>query len=161
MQRYFVLHALRVSFSSIAVVMVVVLIGCGKPMGTVNGKVTYKGIALKGGNVVFQGEQTYSMPIGEDGTYSSPSMYGGPYKVCVETASLKSKGGMGSSKDKTAAKIDSDANIPPGYTPSSPDLANKNAGNYVQIPSKYAKPETTDITLEVKAGSQSFNIELK
>lgn len=53
-----------------------------------------------------------------------------------------------------------DAKMPEGAYRDGFTTMKENAAKYVPIPLKYAKPETTDITVEVKGG-QDFNIELK
>lgn len=40
-------------------------------------------------------------------------------------------------------------------------IAAENAARYIKIPTKYAKPETTDLKFEAKRGSQTLTIELK
>jgi len=49
---------------------------------------------------------------------------------------------------------------PKGYRDGFTVMA-ENAARYIKIPSKYAKPETTDLTFEAKSGSQTLPIELK
>jgi len=123
--------------------------GCARPVGSVTGKITYQGKALKGGSVCFvstDGGVSFSAGITDDGTYTIPELQGGSYKVCVETSSQKpaqsgnqanygnpasSKyggGKSGSSTPPTAPLIPKgaktgpppDAAIPEGYTPSDP-----------------------------------------
>lgn len=158
--------ACRLVLILIAPTAVAALPGCGKVEGTVTGKVTYNGTPLKGGHVIFQGEQSYSIPIGEDGKFTSPNMVAGAYKVCVETSSMKPRTAgqnSGSGKEKNAGtELDADTKVPTGYTPSNP----KNAGSekkdrYVFIPPRYENPESSDLSYTVTGGAQEFNIELK
>jgi hypothetical protein len=170
MQRHFLVIGLRASCIFLMLFIALVLTSCGRPVGTLSGKVTYKGSALKGGNVVFEGERTYSTPINEDGTYTSPQMQGGDYKVCVDNSNLRPRN-SGYSDNKAAAaknqaetpKVDADANIPEGYTPSNPKNAAvaKDPSRYTAIPSKYTKADQTPITCTVTGGSQPFDIDLK
>jgi hypothetical protein len=177
----------RLAFALFLVGAIAVLLpGCGRSVGTVTGKVTYNGKALKGGNVSFQsteGLQSYSTEIKEDGTYSA-TIQTGSYKVCVETASLKppatgggpktgSSGGPPGAKGmtKTGPKDAKegkggpppDAAVPEGYTPSGPAAAKtaENLKRYVQIPDKYGDPTKTDLTYTFKGGTDPFDIDLK
>lgn len=143
--------------------------GCGRPVGSLTGKVTYQGKALKGGNVTFvstDGGQTFTGTITADGTYSVPQMTGGEFKVCVETTSVKPAGGPAAQPvipkgAKTAPPPG--ANLPEGYTPSDPAAMAKAAADkrYVPIPPKYADPKDTDLTYSFKGGDQTFDIDLK
>ncbi|HSQ56619.1 MAG TPA: hypothetical protein VLM40_12825 [Gemmata sp.] len=152
------------------------LAGCGKSSGSVSGKVSYQGKALKGGSVSFvseDGGRSFAGPIKEDGTYTIPDLLSGEYKVCVETSSLNMRGGQkgpkyaGSSGGKAAIPTDKGpppgAPIPEGYTPSNPAAAKADAvqKRFIPIPDKYAKPDTTDITYSFKGGNETYNIDLK
>jgi len=155
--------------------------GCGS-YGTISGTVSYNGKLLKGGYVSFipaSGGETFSATIQEDGTYKCERILTGEYKVCVDTESLNPKAGAASgstgsyksgkappiSKQPSAAKSapPPGANVPEGYQPSSPGdaAAAKNAKLYVQIPSKYAKADSTDLTVKVSGTSTTFPIDLK
>ena len=152
----------------------VALTGCGRAIGSVSGKVTHQGKVLKGGSVSFistDGGQSFAAGIAEDGTYQVPNIASGEYKVCVETSSLKQSAGgpppgmrgpasRGPAKDIPPPK---DAQIPEGYTPSSPaDMAlAKMKKRYVEIPEKYSKAETTDLGFTADGGQQTFDIDLK
>ncbi len=159
-----------------------ILVGCSRAVGSVSGKVTFQGKALKGGNVSFQstdGHANFAAGIKEDGTYEVPNIQAGSYKVSVETASLKPPagplGGKGSAvvtKDVTGKVVTNaeskglppaGADIPEGYKGSSPATAQAaaNLKKYVQIPDKYSDAEKSDITYTFKSGSDTFDIELK
>jgi hypothetical protein len=152
---------------------VTAFIGCARPVGSVTGKVTYQSKQLKGGNVTFvstEGLASQSSPIKEDGTYSIPQLPAGAYKVCVDTASLKPlanrptmPGAPSSGAPKGAGKLDADAKIPEGYTPSNPAEmgAAKNAKLYTHIPENYADPNKTDLTFTATGSAQEFPIDLK
>lgn len=139
--------------------------GCGPRVGSISGKVTYNGKALKGGNVSFvsDGGQSFASTIKEDGTYSIPDLKSGTYKVCVETESLKPPATQfGTAGGKDTAKPGG-SEVPEGYTPSGPPAALQaaNAKKYVMIPRTYADPNSTDLTYEFKGGSDTHNIDLK
>jgi hypothetical protein len=126
--------------------------------------------------------------IHEDGTYTASNVASGRYKVCVDTESLKpssgastTKGGLkgsggfikeppGSTGDLAkAVETGKIKTGPPASEKNTPGAENyqdpfarmkENAAKYVAIPLKYAKPETTDLTIEVSGGT-TYNIELK
>jgi len=138
--------------------LTLVAAGCGTSTGTVSGKVTYKGNPVTGGNITFippPGHATVSVPINEDGTYTAEKVPTVNMKVCVETDSLRpNKGGGGGAAPKYSPPAG--ATAPPGYL-SGP--AKK--GVYVQIPPKYAQPDSTDLSYTVKSGKQEFNAQLQ
>jgi hypothetical protein len=162
MQRQPVFYLTRILITPVMLAIVPILCGCGKSEGKVKGKVSYNGTTLKGGNVVFQGEQTYSTTIDEDGNYTSPDMIVGAYKVSVDTSPLKPTLGNNKNKDKHA-KLDPDTKVPAGYTPSGSEGygSAKNAQRYVFVPPNYSDPDASGVTYTVTGGSQEFNIELK
>ena len=74
------------------------LLGCSGGTGDVSGTVTFNGKPLQGGTVTFasaDGGPNYTGIIKEDGTYTVSGVRSGPYKVCVETESLKAKAAGG------------------------------------------------------------------
>lgn len=148
--------------------------GCGKPTGSVTGKVTYKGTPLKGGGVTFvssEGQSSKSATINEDGTYSVQDIVAGNYKITVDTSFMKTEtGGYGSGfmPGGSGGAIQDNGpppgvTVPEGYTPSSPKAMQsaKKGKNYVAIPPQYANPESTDLTYTVVGGAQAHDIELK
>jgi hypothetical protein len=159
------------------------LVGCQRPVGTVTGKVSYQGKTLKGGSIAFvstEGRMSFAGTIKDDGTYEVPDVVGGSYKVCVDTAWLKSGGGAttnpmytGYGAKKPSAPKQADPPKGAGPPPDAPEdhkatasspmgmQAAKNQKKYVEIPSKYASPETTDLTFTFNGGSAPFDIDLK
>jgi hypothetical protein len=158
--------------AAVAAFAALTVAGCGRPVGSLSGKVTYNGKAIRGGNVTFvstDGGSSFTGTITADGTYAVPQMAGGDYKVCVETASAKpattsAPGGVLPAIPK-GAKVGPPpgANIPEGYTPSDPGAMSKAAAEkrYTPIPAKYADPKDTDLTYTFKGGDQTFDIDLK
>jgi hypothetical protein len=175
MNRNHCLFSARSCFLFLFTASTLALVGCGRPTGSVEGKVTYNGKNLKGGSVTFvstEGRQSFAAEIKEDGTYSVPVMTGGDYKVCVDTSNLKSASTSGTYEGKMktagppakkATAPPKDAVIPEGYTPSNPaEVAAQNAAKrYVEIPEKYRDTAKTDLTYKFEGGSQTFNIDLK
>ncbi len=158
-----------------AIVSLLWLTGCGRPVGSITGKVTYQGNPVKGGNISFvstEGEPSQTSPLAEDGSYSIPRITGGEYKVVVETASLRPtpvpQPSPGKGKTKIPEqKLEANPDIPAGYRPSSP--ADESAikaqafkvKRFVAIPNQYGDSNTTDLTYTAVGGSQTHNIELK
>ena len=102
--------------------------------GTITGKVTYKGAPLPGGTVKFYPERKGKPVTGiiqADGTFTAKGVPLGRTMVVVETESVKPR---------------------PGKAPKGP--------KYVRIPARYASPKTTPLVAEVKAGKQTFDLNL-
>ena len=152
--------------------------GCGRSMGTVTGKVTFKDQSLKGGTVGFigtDGQQSATATINEDGTYEIPQVQAGTYQVIVDTQSLKPKqsgnipsgpkGTSSNSPDPKTMGAPPGAVLPDGYKTMSPveaEAAQKaNLKRYIAIPADYADPAKSGLTITVTGGSQVYNIELK
>lgn len=156
------------------------IVGCGPSTAKLSGTVTYHGTALKGGSVTFipiGSGQTFTTSIEPDGTYAFEQIRTGNYKVCVDTASLKSggssSGAQGHYGGKTGAAASAgqkskikntpppDAKVPEGYRTVDPfSGAEEAAKRYVPIPPEYGKPDTTKLTFEIKGGIQQYNISL-
>jgi hypothetical protein len=155
--------------------LVIITSGCSRPVGSITGKVTYKGAPLKGGGISFastEGLPTVSGNIKEDGTYIIDEIKGGSYKICIDTSFLKPASGPGPSTGPGGKKTGPpkgmgapppDANIPEGYIPSNPAEAAgiENARRYIAIPDKYKDPESTDLTYTVVGGPQTHDVDLK
>jgi len=152
----------------------ILLPGCSRPVGTVSGTVTYQGKPLQAGNVSFvstDGGQSFAAGLNESGNYKVPNILGGSYKVCVETTSFKpaaqgvpaGPGGKGPAIPPGKGGPPPGAEVPEGYTPSSPAAlaAAQSKKKYVPIPEKYAKDSTTDLSFTFKGGDATFDIELK
>jgi hypothetical protein len=149
--------------------------GCSRPVGTVSGKVSHQGKALKGGSVSFvssEGLRSFSAGIKSDGTYQIPDLIGGDYKVCVETESLKpARAGVPTYPGQAAQPAvpkgkggpPPGAAVPEGYTPSDPAsaAAANNAKRYVAIPAKYGDPKTTTLDYTFKGGTETHDIDLQ
>ena len=144
--------------------------GCGPSTATLSGKVSYKGAALKGGNVTLipsdgSGE-TFSAAIQEDGSYKFEQLKTGKYKVVVETDSLKPQPKFGGPKISKNLKNEPPpgANIPPEanykMAPPANQVAAENAKRYVKIPANYADPDQSGLSVEVKGGSNNHDITL-
>jgi hypothetical protein len=122
------------------------VLGCGAPpVGTVQGKVTYKDAPVTNGSVIYQnagGTVSMSANLNADGTYviTSADRKGlppGDYKVAVNPNKI------GSGEVPLA--------VAPGQTPAGPP----------PVPTKYHSIETSDLKATVKAGENPpFNFNL-
>ena len=155
-------------------VVFVVALGCGQKRNpnapaNVSGKVTYKGSAVKGGNVTFHpsGGGVYAFSIRPDGTYAATDMPDGEMVVTINTESLnpakkekprvygEGKGGDGKplpvpSPDFIKSKLQ---NPPPDQPVAQPE--------YVKIPEKYGDKTKTDLKLTLSSGNNTKNFDLK
>jgi hypothetical protein len=142
--------------------------GCGKgSVGTLSGKVSYKGQPLTGGTVFFFPEKSktgnFAAPIKEDGSYKITNLPLGLAKVSIETGGaggpppevLKSMGPMGS---RMAAKAMEEKKKMMKDT-GRPDVGASAAS--VSLPEKYADPEKSGISVNVTGGKQTFDISLE
>jgi len=145
------------------------LAGCGgarnpNAPAKISGLVKYQGKPVPGGNIVFHTKDNqgmYRCSLGADGTYQIADVPTGNLVVTVETESLnpsKKKGpaypGGGAAK---GSKLDAEymAGMKKGGAP-----VNATPAVYQRIPEKYAKAETSPLTVSVEAGSQTHDITL-
>lgn len=121
--------------------LVLGLSGCdggekGKPTATVSGTVTFNGQPVKVGLVNFESDPPGNAAQGElkDGKFSvNGPVFLGKYKVTI-------------GPPRGAPPI-------PGQTAPIPDMKD--------VPKKYESPRTSDLTAEVKKGSNDLKFELK
>ena len=129
-------------------------LGCGSPVaGSISGKVTYNDAPVKGGRVTFYAIDGRGFPtsLHEDGSYTIDNVPPGAMKVCVDTSYLDPKKG----KAHTYSP-------PPGMKKDLPEGGGSGGGDtFTALPAKYADPKTTDLTHDVKGGSQTFDLKLK
>lgn len=128
-------------------------LGCGSPIGTVTGKIYYKNVPLKGGNVTFvSSDKTKSLisPIAEDGSYRIEKVPIGIVKVLVETNSLAKKSTLRTSTPPPGMKDGNKAAIDP----------KEMARRYVAIPLNYSDVEKSGLEYTVQGGSQTHDIKL-
>jgi hypothetical protein len=122
-------------------ILTVLIAGCGPQFGDVSGTVKFKGEPLKTGTISFydQANKVQSSPIGPDGTYSVSKVQAGPVKIAVSVPLAIT---MGPPRG--------DAPMPARPWPGVPAL-----------PTKYQDPEQSGLTMEVKSGSQQFDVRLE
>ena len=137
------------------VVGLVGLSGCGAAVGSIKGRVMYKGKNLPSGTVTFLGAKNdvASSPIASDGTYDIPKVSVGQAKV---TVSMPVAPPVPPGKTMDASKMKGGAD-PTGGTGTAPAAP---AGPRVSIPPHYQNPETSKLTFDVKPGPQPYDIKL-
>ena len=122
----------------------------GTPTGKVQGRVTYKGIPLPEGIVLFLAEDG-RQDIGSislDGTYVVERAPVGVNQVSVQTSPPLPPAGPAMRRANEPEK----KGVPTG---------NKGLVKSVPIPSRYANTDTSGLTFAVHEGSNKFDIELK
>jgi hypothetical protein len=127
----------RTGSFSLAVASLVLVAGCGGP-GTLTGKVTFKGQPMTAGLVTVYDSSSaaQSGQIHSDGTYLVGNITPGPVKIGVKT--VKARGSIMHPED-----------VKDPYGP------------YVQIPRKYADPNSSGFKTDIKTGKQEYQIEVK
>jgi hypothetical protein len=153
-------------------------VGCGGGKGTVSGTVTLDGQPLPVGNIAFIPSQGpgASGRI-EDGKYSVANVPTGPVTVTVETISIKQEIDAYTKAPPSVPRIGT-ANVSPEMLAKMPENARaqiekqqKQAAEraskakelqakYRAVPEKYSKPESSGLTITVKRGSNTFDIQL-
>jgi hypothetical protein len=145
----------------LALLLPLCLAGCSST-GTVSGKVTYKGEALRQGVVQFVAADgwTSSAMINEDGTYRIANLPPGLFKLAVEThpglaqgsrLTTGPGGGRWRLKGSTEPKEVEKAVPPPP----------QQVSGLPKLPAKYTNVQTSGLTCEVKAGRQTHDIDLQ
>ena len=132
------------------------VLGCSEPKtpARLTGKVTYKSDLVKGGTITLYGKEdsSYSIIINSDGTFDKADLPSGDLDVTIETESVKTNpkgeyGGGKAPKDKGMSS-----------TPASMGGAPK--GEYVKIPEKYAKRETSGLKVTLGKGQNNKDFPL-
>ncbi|AGA27898.1 hypothetical protein [Singulisphaera acidiphila] len=160
----------RLSLSvALASLMIVMSFGCGDDGGLatrypVSGKVTYKGAPIKKASINFIPNDPEGRPAGgriEDGQYvlttlnSDDGAIPGKYKVTVDDRELD-QDAMRASADAEAKKKGVAYNVIPQHLQASALQKMKSS-----LPGKYQISSTSDLEVEVKNQSNTFNLELK
>jgi hypothetical protein len=126
-------------FAFLAIVSLVGLAGCASK-GTLYGKVTYKGEPVGNAMVSLTGDKptdSFGGTTGADGTFQFGNIVPGSYKVTVTTTPPPPKTGLGA--------------VP------MPQIQGVEQIKYVALPAKYAKPETSGLSVTVGRGKQEYN----
>ncbi len=131
--------------------------GCGaknkNAPANLSGKVTYKGQAVGGGTITFFPKDAggvYSTSISADGTYNMSDLPTGDLQVAIETDSAKDLNPAGPGGAQYSKAM---GPKPPGWQPTA-------TGTYVKIPAKYAKKETSGLSVQVQHGKGTKDFDL-
>jgi len=143
------------SFGLLFLLSLALVLGCGtsKTPARLSGKVTYKDAPVKGGTInLYPKEGGYTIDINSDGTYDKAGLPSGDVDVTIETESIKPRelpkyGGGKGGKDMTSPP-------PPGAGGGAPK------GEYVKIPEKYAKKETSGLKVTLQPGANTKDFPL-
>jgi hypothetical protein len=141
--------------------LLVVITGCNKSRRSVEhaevtGQVIYKKNPVPGGEVTFvavDGGWVSKGIIDKDGNYKISAPVG-EVKITVENQMLTKMGTGKGTAHETGMK---------GAGKPRPDAPDTRVieGKWIQLPAKYYKADTSDLTYTVKPGPQTFTIELK
>ncbi len=135
------------------------LVGCSSK-ATVEGTVTYKGKPLEVGTVTFYvGNKTVSASIGEGGKYTAVNVPAGEANVTVQTPAAAGAGGMNNMMSQGMNKMMSQ--VPEEEKSKFQGASGGGSAKTVPIPKEYADPKSSGLSTPVKAGQNTFNIDLK
>jgi hypothetical protein len=145
----------RAALTRLGVFVVFVLpltvLGCGKSVGTLSGKITKGGSPLPGGLVNYvsaDGKTRLSGEIKpEDGSYTIPGVPLGDGKIGVDNTNLQAISQPGAIDPLKNMK----GPVPEGMQSKS------SLGKYVPIDSKFKDPNTSGFTVTVKRGTNTGN----
>jgi hypothetical protein len=145
------LRAFRVFVGCALILAVGLLAGCGggKKKLSLSGKVTYKGEPVTGGSVTLHPTdgktKPLTAPLNADGTYSVTPPALGEMKVAISTESVRGQTGdrypMMKGKDKGSADA-------------------SKMFKYKEIPTKYANPETSKLSVTIVDGPNVKDFDL-
>jgi hypothetical protein len=129
------------TFLGLAVVGLFAASGCGARKGSVSGVVKFNGQPLPSGTIFFLSKATQQVVSAkiDDGKYSIPDLPAGMSQVSVTTT-----------PPTTPGRLPGNRQAPASTAP----------GKYVPIPQKYANPETSGLSFEVKGGQQTKDFDL-
>jgi hypothetical protein len=128
----------------------------------VKGKVTYNGKPIGAGTLTFHSPDKgdYTASLLEDGSYDMSDVPAGTLTVTVDTEMYNPNrkvpaygGGKGAGIDKDYMEA-----MKKGGGQPNPD---QGKNNYVKIPAKYAKADSSGLSVTLKAGKQEQNFDLK
>jgi hypothetical protein len=128
--------------------------GCGSE-GSVSGKVSYKGQPVKAGSIHFFPEKgqggNFSSIIQPDGSYSVSKLPRGQAKITVDVSS-------GGGPPPAVFKQRGGAQIAAAMKKQGMD--GKGGDTSLKVPPKFSDPEKSGLTIDVKGGSQTHNVDM-
>ena len=140
--------------ATLVLIGALVLVGCNTskvPKGSLKGTIAYKGHPINGGSLLLHGTDgngiEVTIPVAQDGTFSSTDVPTGDYKVVVEPnpggTPFDTRGMTPEQKEKMKEQIQA------SKTPAT-----------IKFPEKYQKLETTDLTVKVGKGQTTVELQL-
>jgi hypothetical protein len=134
--------------------------GCGS-YGSISGKLSYNGVPLGGGVVVFsvEGQGNASSDIGPDGSYHITKIPVGTAKIAVDTSSVMPPP-VDFRRPASMPTAPPDQ-TPPGATQPAFGQPGQTRGKYVAIPENYADLTKSGLSYDVKSGAQTKDFDLK
>jgi hypothetical protein len=133
------------SFSSLVVagVCTLALLGCESGQGNLSGKVTFGDKAVRYGSVAVHGSDGVlkTGAINTDGTYTVEGLAAGPAKIAVISLDPSESQSKMRKKDAKAPKVEKEG--------------------WFSLPEKYADPDKSGLTFDVRRGPNSHDIAMK
>jgi hypothetical protein len=130
--------------------LLVVLVGCGPPVGTVSGTVKYNGATVEHGMVSFVSQRTgtiHTSEIKSDGTYEIKGIPYGPARVTVVQLPKDALSPTEFRKKQMLEKTSGEASVP-GYKS--------------MLPEKYLRAdEDNPLNFEITAPQASYELKLE
>jgi hypothetical protein len=149
-----------------ALLLLLIIAGCGEPVGRVHGLVTYQGKPLTEGTVAFldANNQTYLAEVKNDGTYEA-KIPRGKCRVVVQVQEVRPPSRPNpradAGKDMTAKVMASNEDMAKsGRLPTPPAVPSPAKGSTL-IPAQYNDPNKSGLSLDVSGADQNYPIELK
>ena len=142
---------MRRSAVAVVVGLAAVLSSCSPGTSDVSGKVSLAGKPLASGSVMFTAADGMAAvaAIEPDGTYTLTGGPVGAVKVTVTSPNPAAGGFRGGSATRGASA-----------GRGAPKAGGEAVAGWFAIPGKYAEPGTSGLATTLKAGSQTFNIDL-
>ena len=160
-------HRFAVPF--VPLLLLPLVMGCGRGEGKVTGRVLYDGKPLPGGRVTFMPEgaaNPVTVTLDEQGNYEAV-LPTGEVKVSVDNRALEprpnlSAGLLSGLPGGAVAKLaEAKRTNPPKATGTiDPGMHGRIPGKYVAIPKKYYDISTSELKFTVSRGNQPHDIEL-
>jgi hypothetical protein len=141
-----------------AIFLSILLSGCGPSLGSLSGKVTYRGKELTSGTVLLLGSDgvPLSALIGPDGSYRFDSVPIGPARLGVSSPAPVVE------KQKINNWSRGRAQVKPGVQVANRASAPKaGASGWFPIPAKFAAPETSGLACAIKGAGDTHQIEMR
>lgn len=117
--------------------------GCGAKSGELTGRVTFQGKNLQQGTVLVASSSgsVHSGLIQSDGTYTIPGIPVGPAKIAVNCPDPRDVKVIPRKKEEKVPAAD--------------------VSKWISIPEKYADPEKSGLSINIRPGTNTFPIDLK